>query len=183
METFISGNKLLKLFFLPAIFLITICLTGCNGQYVYSDENYDDPVYDTGDDDEPDYPEPPDYGGYEDPDSSVTLDSVVNHKPDNEAPRDSAGYHIIWIGYWKIALEPCSIVGNNNSLKKADASEVKYYEVEESYTSDFSGSNKMYKLHRDYFKPNIKSQLKRYDRVRAVCANSKSAWSNVIFIK
>ena len=167
MKTFISANKLFLLYALPIIFIITISSIGCDGLFKYPVEYSDDS--DTAGDDtggyvnEPDYPDPPDDGTGND-----------------NAPRDSVGDHIIWIGYWKIALVHDNELQNNNSLSKTAAGDVKYYELEESYSSDFSTSNKMYKLHKDNYMPSAASTLKKYYRVRAVSANSKSEWSNAV---
>jgi hypothetical protein len=163
------------------MFLVFITFAGCDSLFEYPDDNETDSTYDTGgNDDEPDYPDPTDYISYTNPGDTASTDALVDHVPDNSGPRDSIGFHIIWIGYWKIALTQSGISDENNSMSKTAANELKYYEIEESFSPDFSKSNKYYKLHKDYFRPYTTSPLVKYDRVRAVYTNSKSEWSNVV---
>ena len=174
-------NNWFRLYLLPLMFLVFITFAGCDSLFEYSDNNDTDSTYDTGGyDDEPDYPDTPDDGSYTDSGDTASIDTLVYHVPDNSAPRDSVGFHIIWIGYWKIALTQSAISDKNNSLNKTTANELKYYEIEESFSPDFSKSNKYYKLHSDYFRPYAASPLVKYERVRAVYTNSKTAWSNVV---
>jgi hypothetical protein len=168
MQSFTSGNRHLTIYILPVIFLFTISFTGCNCHSslsvdYYAESDGDSGDYDTGYDDEPDYPDPPDDGGYDQP--------------------DNGDYGIILIGYWNITLMPCNNAEIKTSLRKSAPSELKYYEIEESNMPDFSASNKMYKLHKNNFKPIKTNSLKKYDRIRAVYTNSKSEWSNIVTIQ
>jgi hypothetical protein len=57
---------------------------------------------------------------------------------------------------------------------------VKYYELEESFTPDFSNMNLTQNLYTYHFKPSRLSGRAKYCRVRAVYTDSTSQWSKVV---
>jgi ABC-type metal ion transport system substrate-binding protein len=113
----------------------------------------------------------------------IPVGAIMVPPEDTNSQPDSIRYYLLLTGYDKVFLEQGKSEGNTNSIPNSGFNSVKYYEVQESCTIDFSDSINTFVLNENYFKPASTSIQKKYYRARAIFDDSISEWSNVVAVR
>lgn len=113
----------------------------------------------------------------------IPAGAIMVPPEDPDSQPDSVRCYLLLTGYDKVFLEQGKSEGNTNSISNSAFNNVKYYEVQESYTIDFSDSINTFILNENYFRPASTSIRKKYYRARAIFHDSISEWINVVTVR
>ena len=104
-------------------------------------------------------------------------------QPEDPDEPDSGEYGILYIDSCNTEIGPFNGQINYKLISLKDSHTIQYYEVEESYSADFSGTINLIISKQGIFKTAPPSSIVKYYRARAVFNDEAGGWSNIINVK